>query len=105
MGALQSNVMKQIAESVTQQTTNQTIKVINQQSGNCTALQNTTVQFGVPASSGGVGCTWENFGQQINVNLTNTLKQQCTLTAQASTVLQVFLSKLRRHSTNSYRPS
>jgi|GEM_PF-6962516 len=87
MGAFQSNDMKEIARTFNENIINQTTDIINSSSANCTALQTARVQFG-----GLPNCTWDNFGGQVNVNISNILSQECNLTAEASTDIQSQIS-------------
>lgn len=101
MGAFQSNIVKQVAETINKQVTNQTVNVINTAQNTCSALQNSTVYFGVPATSGNIGCDFQDFGKELEVDIKHTLDQQCNLTQEASTVLQSEMKSIIENSIRS----
>ncbi len=81
MGAVQSNYMKSLAQTLNQNITNLMINIINESTLYCDALQTNIVTFGN-------GCEWINYGKQINIDLNGKLNQNCMLTQEATTDIQ-----------------
>lgn len=83
MGGVQSQVMKQVAESFNQNILNQVSNVVNENRQTCSTLQSSIITFGV-------GCPpeapFQNFGT-ISQTVDLSSQQQCNLTSQTSVEL------------------